>query len=91
MFFTHLLTGNTECLVNTILQSLINLAASLAVIDECVEEARNKGYVLTVNDVTVYEERPSKLLLLNYEIKIPIYNILGREDSKEAVIEGYAI
>lgn len=64
---------------------------NLMVINECVEEAEEKGYELTIKDVTVYDDKPSKLILMNYTITIPIYKLLGQESERKAVIEGYAI
>ena len=56
------------------------------VIRECINEAENKGYQLSVKDVTMYNDNPSKLVVLSYNVTFPILNMFN----KEAVIEGYA-
>ena len=48
------------------------------VIRECINEAENKGYQLSVKDVTMYNET------------FPILNMFNKDNKKQAVIEGYA-
>jgi hypothetical protein len=60
------------------------------VIKDCIQEAEKHGYVLSVTDVTMYEDNPSKLVSMKYGITIPIYEIFGGEYEKKAVIQGYA-
>lgn len=60
------------------------------VISQCVSEAKKNGYLLSVKDVTVYEENPSKVVFLEYEVEFPIYRLFGENYKKKAVIQGYA-
>lgn len=60
------------------------------VIRECINEAENKGYQLSVKDVTMYNDNPSKLVVLSYNVTFPILNMFNRDNKKQAVIEGYA-
>lgn len=60
------------------------------VIAECISDADSKGYDLSVDDVTVYEDQPSKYITLTYYINLPVFSMFGSDYSKQAVIEGYA-
>ena len=60
------------------------------VIRECINEAENKGYQLSVKDVTMYNDNPSKLVVLSYNVTFPILNMFNKDNKKQAVIEGYA-
>ena len=60
------------------------------VIRECINEAENKGYQLSVKDVTMYNDNPSKLVVLSYNVTFPILICLTKIIKKQAVIEGYA-
>ena len=52
------------------------------VIRECINEAEN--------DVTMYNDNPSKLVVLSYNVTFPILNMFNKDNKKQAVIEGYA-
>ena len=60
------------------------------VIRECINEAESKGYQLSVKDVTMYNDNPSKLVVLSYNVTFPILNMFNKDNKKQAVIEGYA-
>lgn len=60
------------------------------VMEECLKEAEKKGYQLSIQDVTVEQKKPSRLISLKYKIVIPIYRLLQNGETKEALIEGYA-
>ena len=60
------------------------------VIRECINEAENKSYQLSVKDVTMYNDNPSKLVVLSYNVTFPILNMFNKDNKKQAVIEGYA-
>lgn len=60
------------------------------VIAECINDAESKGYALSVDDVTVYEDQPSKYVTLTYYVSLPVFKMFGSDYSKQAVIEGYA-
>lgn len=61
-----------------------------SVIEECMDEAAEKGYDLKVQDLTIYEEHPSRLVVMGYSIVLPIFSLFADDYTKEAVIEGYA-
>ena len=60
------------------------------VIKDCMDEAEEKGYSLEVQDLTIYEEHPSRLVVMEYYVTLPVFSLLGEGYQKEAVIEGYA-
>lgn len=60
------------------------------VIEQCVEEAKKKGYELEVVDVALFSETPSKILRLKYQIKNPVYQVFASGEVKDALVEGYA-
>ena len=58
--------------------------------DHLESDAESKGYDLNVEDVTVYEDQPSKYVTLTYYVSLPVFSLFGTDYSKQAVIEGYA-
>lgn len=60
------------------------------VINQCVGEAKEKGYDLKVEDLTIYNEQPSKFVKLEYCVMIPVFELFGEKFNKQGVIEGYA-
>lgn len=60
------------------------------VIEECINDAQSKGYDLDVDDVTVYDDQPSKYVTLTYYVSLPVFSLFGTDYAKQAVIEGYA-
>lgn len=60
------------------------------IIAQCQEEAGEKGYALEVLDVTVYEEHPSRLVTMKYDITFPVFRLFQSDYKKQVVIEGYA-
>ena len=60
------------------------------VIAECIQEAKEKGYEMSVDDLTIYEEQPSRLVRMKYKIVFPAFRMFGEKFEKQAVIEGYA-
>lgn len=55
------------------------------VINKCIEDASNNGYVLKVNDQTVYSNRKIISVTLEYTAKMLLFNI-----EKNGVYQGYA-
>ena len=60
------------------------------IIAECKEVAKSRGYELDVEDVTVYDDQPSKYITMTYYVDFPIFSLFGSDFSKQALIEGYA-
>lgn len=60
------------------------------VIEQCKQEADDNGYILDVENVTVYAEHPSMLVKLTYKVVMPVFRLFGNDYEKQAVIEGYA-
>ncbi len=61
-----------------------------AFMNDIVEEAKEKGYDLEVEDLTIYNEQPSKFVKLEYCVMIPVFELFGDKFNKQGVIEGYA-
>lgn len=38
----------------------------------------------------MYNDNPSKLVVLSYNVTFPILNMFNKDNKKQAVIEGYA-
>ena len=58
--------------------------------DQVKSEAGEKGYTLEIEDLTIYNEQPSRLVILKYSITMPVFSLFGNGLSKQGVIEGYA-
>lgn len=58
------------------------------VISQCKSEAGEKGYTLEIEDLTIYNEQPSRLVILKYSITMPVFSLFGNGLSKQGVIEG---
>ena len=43
-----------------------------------------------MEDVTVYDDQPSKYVTLTYYVSLPVFSLFGTDYAKQAVIEGYA-
>lgn len=61
-----------------------------SVIHQCISEADEKGYKLNVEDLTIYNEQPSRLVTLQYSVTFPVFRLFGETFNKQGVIEGYA-
>lgn len=75
---------------NVVVNRIEDSNCNSIVINECIEEAATSGYELLIEDVTIYEEEPSKLIIMNYKVSLPIFEIFGYDYEKQAVIQGYA-
>ena len=60
------------------------------IIENCKQEAQSKGYDLTIKDVTLNDESPSKFIKLSYKIEYPIFGMFDERFTKEAEVKGYA-
>ena len=56
----------------------------------CISEADEKGYELKVEDLTIYNEQPCRLVTLQYTVVMPVFHLFGENFHKQGVIEGYA-
>ena len=95
ILFASIISGNNQNAAardfyNVVINRIEDSNCSNKVIEECTKEADEKGYKLSVEYMTVYVERPSKLVTLSYKISIPIFSLFGSDYRKEAIIEGYA-
>lgn len=75
---------------NVVVNRIEDSNCAKRVVEECSVEAEEKGYKLTVKDVTVYPEHPGILVTMIYNVKFPVFSLFGNEYEKQAVIEGYA-
>ncbi len=75
---------------NTVINRIEDSYCNSEVINECISEAISKGYELKVTDVSMYDDCQSRLVILTYQVRFPIMNILKKDNKKQAVIEGYA-
>lgn len=75
---------------NTVVNRVEDSNSNSIVISQCIEEANKNGYQLKVDDVTIYQEHPSKFITMKYTIKTSFFRAFGYEYEKQAVIEGYA-
>jgi len=75
---------------NVVVNRIEDSNCNSMVISECINEAINNGYELNIEDVTVYEDEPSRLVVLKYNVELPIFQIFGHDYVKGVVIQGYA-
>ena len=75
---------------NVIVNRIEDSNCNNLVIEECLVEATSHGYEMSVEDVTIYEDKPSKLVIMKYKVGLPVFKIFGYDYEKQAVIEGYA-
>ncbi|MFQ9514753.1 MAG: hypothetical protein ACLRZ9_02890 [Eubacterium sp.] len=75
---------------NVVVNRIEDSNCNLQIIEACIKEAESNGYELSVEDVTVYAEHPSRLVTMKYSIRFPVFGLFGNDYEKQAVIEGYA-
>lgn len=80
-----LIIGNANEFHNIAIERIQSSYFSESVINECKEDATKNGFILSVEDMTIYEERKDMKVSLTYSIKIPIVDV---ETTKTKV--GYA-
>ncbi|MBE5959472.1 MAG: hypothetical protein E7254_11505 [Lachnospiraceae bacterium] len=59
------------------------------VIENCINEAKSRGYKLEVEDVSVSEKK-STFMTMYYEVVLPIHKIVGVSSVSKGRIQGYA-
>ncbi len=75
---------------NVVVNRIEDSNCNSAVVEECINEAKQNGYSLKVEDATIYKDNPSKYVVLTYTVRFPIFSLFGDDYEKQAVIEGYA-
>lgn len=84
-------TAGARDFYNVVVNRIEDSNYNSLVVQECIEDAKRNGYILQVEDVTIYEENPSKLVTMEYTVSVSIFKLFGYEYEKQAVIEGYAM
>lgn len=95
VLFASIISSNNQIsdardFYNVIVNRIEDSDCNESVIQDCVNEAEKKGYDLKVQDLTIYEKHPSRLVVMGYSVVLPIFSLFGDDYEKEAVIEGYA-
>lgn len=94
LFASIISSNNQVCdardFYNVVINRIEDSNCNHEVIGQCVEEAQEKGYQLKVEDLTIYNEQPSRLVKLEYNVTIPVFHLFGEKFNKQGVIEGYA-
>ena len=94
LFSSIISSNNQNCYArdyyNVVVNRIEDSNYSDQVISECINDASEKGYELSVDDVTVYDDQPSKYVTLTYYVSLPVFSLFGTDYAKQAVIEGYA-
>lgn len=95
ILFSSIISSNNQCLeardfYNVIVNRIEDSDCNAQIISECENEAKEKGYKLKVEDITLYDESPSKLVQLTYNVKLPVFSMFGNDYTKQGLIEGYA-
>lgn len=81
---------NARDFYNVVINRIEDSDCNESVIQDCISEAYEKGYELSVEDLTIYEQHPSRLVVMGYSVSLPVFSLFGDSYKKEAVIEGYA-
>lgn len=94
LFSSIISSNNQNCYArdyyNVVVNRIEDSNYSDQVISDCINDAESKGYELKVDDVTVYDDQPSKYITLTYYVSLPVFSLFGTDYAKQAVIEGYA-
>ena len=94
LFSSIISSNNQNCYArdyyNVVINRIEDSNYNDQVISECVSDAKSRGYTLEVEDVTAYEDQPSKYVTLTYYVTLPVFSMFGSDYAKQAVIEGYA-
>lgn len=94
LFASIISSNNQVCdardFYNVVVNRIEDSNCNNEVIEQCIEEAKEKGYRLKVEDLTIYNEQPSRFVQLEYGVVIPVFHLFGEKFNKQGVIEGYA-
>mgnify|MGYP001630889270 CR=1 FL=1 len=95
ILFSSIITSNNQNLYardfyNVAVNRIEDSNCNEKIIELCKEEAHENGYDLEVKDVTLYEEHPSILVTMTYNVTFPVFRLFGDEYKRQVVIEGYA-
>ena len=95
ILFTSVIDTNNQIVrardfYNIVINHIEDSDCNEEVIDNCVVQAKKRGYELTVKDIIKSASQNSRLVILKYYISFPIAEMFGKEKKKEAVMQGYA-
>lgn len=95
ILFASIISSNNQIcdardFYNVVVNRIEDSDCNESVIQDCIKEAKGKGYELSIEDLTIYEEHPSRLVIMGYSVVLPVFSLFGDDYKKEAVIEGYA-
>lgn len=95
ILFSSMISSNNQTMAardfyNVVVNRIEDSNGNEQIITQCREEAEEKGYSLEIKDVTIYEENPSKLIIITYDVTFPVFRLFGDEYKRQVVIEGYA-
>lgn len=94
LFASIISSNNQVCdardFYNVVINRIEDSNCNSDVVGQCIEEAKEKGYRLKVEDLTIYNEQPSRFVQLEYQVVIPVFHLFGEKFNKQGVIEGYA-
>ena len=95
ILFASIISSNNQVsdardFYNVVVNRIEDSNCNSSVISQCVSEAEEKGYQLNVEDLTIYNEQPSRLVTLKYSVTIPVFSLFGEKFNKQGVVEGYA-
>lgn len=81
----NIAVNNARSYNAAVVKEIENSHFSHMVIEECIDQAERDGYLLRVEDYTIYNESPIKHIMLTYTYSIPLINY-----TKDYTIEGFA-
>jgi c-di-GMP-related signal transduction protein len=95
ILFASIISSNNQVsdardFYNVVVNRIEDSNCNNQVIEQCQSEAKEKGYELNVEDLTIYNEQPSRFVTLKYSVVIPVFSLFGDEYNKQGVVEGYA-
>lgn len=95
ILFSSIISSNNQMAgardyYNVVVNRIEDSNCNEEVIEDCRSEATQRGYELEIEDMTINEEQPSKLVILKYTITLPVFSLFGENLKKESTIEGYA-
>ena len=95
ILFSSIISSNNQNMeardfYNVVVNRIEDSNCNVSVVSMCMQEAKEKGYDLSIKNVTVYQENPSNLVTMKYQVTLPVFSLFGNDNKKGAMIEGYA-